>query len=50
MTNMGIYDMFIVVGVLAAVIALTSVPLIVWGRSWRIRLAGGYQKYAERQY
>jgi hypothetical protein len=50
MTNMGIYDMFVVCGVLAAVIALTCVPLIIWGRQFRERLAGRYLKYQERQY
>lgn len=50
MTNMGIYDMFVVCGVLAALIALTCVPLIIWGRLFRQRLAGRYMKYEERQY
>lgn len=47
---MGVYDMFVVCAVLAALIALTCVPLIVWGRRWRIALAGRYQGFAERQY
>ncbi|KAK5092630.1 hypothetical protein LTR70_009176 [Exophiala xenobiotica] len=50
MTNMGIYDMFVVCAVLAAVIALTHLPLLIWGRRWRIALAPEYQKYAQRQY
>lgn len=48
--TMGVYDMFVVCAVLAAVIALTCVPLIIWGREWRIALARKYQKFAERQY
>lgn len=47
---MGIYDMFVICGVLAAVIGLTCVPLIVWGRKWRAQLAGKYSKWQERQY
>lgn len=47
---MGVYNMFAICAVLAAVIALTCLPLIVWGRKWRILLTGRYQKYAERQY
>lgn len=47
---MGVYDMFVVCAVLAAIIALTCVPLIVWGRRWRVLLAVRYQRFAERQY
>jgi hypothetical protein len=47
MVNMGIYDMFVVCGVLAAVIALTCVPFLIWGRAWRVKLASRYAKYAK---
>lgn len=49
MVNLGIYNMFVVCGVMAAVIAMTSIPLTIWGRQWRSSLAGRYEKYASRQ-
>jgi hypothetical protein len=49
MKNMGVYNMFVLCGVLGAVVAVTAVPLTIWGRKWRIVLARRYQKYAARQ-
>lgn len=46
----GTYTMFVVMGVLSALIVLTSIPLIIWGRKWRVLLAGRYQHYAEKQF
>lgn len=40
--GMGIYNMYIVM-------ALTVVPLIVWGRAWRVKLAGRFEHFAALQ-
>lgn len=45
--NMGFYNMFALLGALAAVIALTCVPLMIWGRFWRVKLADRYAAMAE---
>ncbi|KAF5011312.1 hypothetical protein FDECE_2562 [Fusarium decemcellulare] len=39
MEGMGVYNMFVVMGCIATAVALTCVPLIVWGRKFRIQLA-----------
>lgn len=49
LADMGVYDMFVVCGVLAAVIALLVVPLIIFGRRWRIQLAGKYMSFKTRR-
>ncbi|KPI39025.1 putative MFS-type transporter [Cyphellophora attinorum] len=49
MTGMGVFNMFIMLGCLGLAVALTCVPLIIWGRRWRIRLAGRYEYFAMRQ-
>ena len=46
-SSMGFYNMFALLGALAALIALTCVPLIVWGRYWRLRLADTYASLRE---
>ncbi|KAK7419043.1 hypothetical protein QQX98_003545 [Neonectria punicea] len=50
MTNMGVYDMFVLLGCIAAAIALTCVPLIIWGRGYRVQLADKYRHFAAQQY
>ena len=47
---MGVYDMFVLLGCLAIAVALTCVPLIIWGRQWRKKLAPKYEYYAAKQY
>ena len=42
MTGMGVYNMFLLLGILTALVVLTCVPLRIWGRCWRKRLAGLY--------
>lgn len=49
-TSMGVYNMYVVVGCLTALVTLTCVPFFFWGRTWRVRLAQEYRKYAARQY
>ena len=48
--NMGFYNMFALLGGLAALIALTCVPLIIWGRHWRVKLADLYAKLAKEDH
>jgi hypothetical protein len=48
--NMGFYNMFALLGGLAALIALTCVPLMVWGRYWRVKLADLYAEMAKEDY
>ncbi|RVX75429.1 hypothetical protein B0A52_00782 [Exophiala mesophila] len=50
MEGMGVYDMFVLLGCLAIAVALTCVPLIIWGRQWRKKLAPKYEYYAAKQY
>jgi hypothetical protein len=50
MAGMGVYNMFVLLGCLGLAVALTSVPMIIWGRKWRVQLAGRYEFYAAKQY
>ncbi|KAF7557780.1 hypothetical protein G7Z17_g443 [Cylindrodendrum hubeiense] len=50
MTNMGVYNMFVLLGCISAAIALTCIPLIIWGRKFRVQLADKYAHYAALQY
>lgn len=50
MEGMGVYDMFVLLGCLSIAVALTCVPLIIWGRKWRAKLAGRYEHFAAKQY
>jgi MFS family permease len=45
-SQMGVYNMFLLLGVLAAVIMLTCVPLMIWGRRWRMKLGDRYMALA----
>jgi hypothetical protein len=49
-TNTGFYKMFALLGGLAAVVALTCVPLMIWGRHWRVKLADLYVEMAKDDY
>ena len=49
-TNLGLHDMFTSVGCLALALNLTTVPMIIWGRDWRIRCAERYERMSERQF
>jgi hypothetical protein len=48
--GMGVYNMFVLLGCLSIGVALTSVPLMIWGRKWRIKFAGRYEYFAAKQY
>ncbi|KAK4944136.1 hypothetical protein LTR10_016469 [Elasticomyces elasticus] len=48
--GMGVYNMFVLLGCLSIAIALTCVPLIIWGRAWRIKLAPRYEHFVAKQY
>ncbi len=48
--KMGVYNMFALLGGLAGLIALTCVPLIIWGRHWRMKLADLYAEMAKEDY
>ncbi|KIW76508.1 hypothetical protein Z517_11254 [Fonsecaea pedrosoi CBS 271.37] len=50
MTNMGVYNMFVLLGCLSIAVVLTCVPLIIWGRKWRAHFAGRYEYFAAKQY
>ncbi|KEF62807.1 uncharacterized protein A1O9_00780 [Exophiala aquamarina CBS 119918] len=50
MEGMGVYNMFVLLGCLSIAVALTSVPLMIWGRSWRARLAGRYEYFVSKQF
>ncbi|KAM6520091.1 hypothetical protein FALCPG4_013643 [Fusarium falciforme] len=50
MAGMGVYDMFVLLGCIAAAIALTCVPLMIWGRKFRARLAPKYDYFIDQQF
>ncbi|KIW10970.1 hypothetical protein PV08_10269 [Exophiala spinifera] len=50
MNGMGVYNMFVLLGCLSIAVALTSVPLVIWGRTWRMKLAGKYEYFVAKQY
>lgn len=50
MDGMGVYNMFVLLSVIAAAVALTCIPIIIWGRSFRIRYAEKYRALAALQY
>ncbi|VUC33661.1 unnamed protein product [Clonostachys rosea] len=50
METMGVYDMFVVIGCIATGVALTSVPVIIWGRRFRVQLADKYAHFIDQQY
>ncbi|KAM5350334.1 hypothetical protein ACJ41O_006839 [Fusarium nematophilum] len=50
MAGMGVYNMFVLLGCIAVVIAFTCVPLIFWGRRFRAQLAPKYDYFIDQQY
>lgn len=50
MEGMGVYNMFVLLGCLGVGVALTCVPLIIWGRKWRANLAPKYEYFAAKQW
>ncbi|KAF4336859.1 HOL1 substrate-H+ antiporter [Fusarium beomiforme] len=50
MEGMGVYNMFVVLSCISALVALTCIPMIIWGRKFRTRLAGKYDYYIDQQY
>ncbi|KPI45398.1 putative MFS-type transporter [Cyphellophora attinorum] len=47
MDSMGVYNMFLLLGILTALVMLTSVPLLIWGKRWRIKLGDKYKDLAK---
>ena len=48
--NMGVYSMFVLLGCLGLVVSSTYIPMLIWGKKWRIRCAKRYEYYALRQF
>ena len=49
-SRMGFYNMFALLGGLAALVALTCVPLMIWGRYWRVQLADTYAELVKDEH
>jgi MFS family permease len=47
MDSMGVYNMFLLLGILTALVMVTSVPLLIWGKRWRIRLGDRYRELSK---
>ncbi|KAF4537473.1 MFS transporter [Lasiodiplodia theobromae] len=45
----GLTNMFVTCGVISLVVSLLFVPVVVWGRRWRVRLAGRCEGLVGRQ-
>lgn len=50
MASMGVYDMFVLLGCVAVAIAPTCVPLMIWGRRLRAKLAAKCNYFIGQQY
>ncbi|KAF5686923.1 HOL1 substrate-H+ antiporter [Fusarium circinatum] len=50
MEGMGVYNMYVVLGCISTAVALTCVPMVIWGRTFRVRLAGKYEYFTNKQY
>ncbi|KAH6952200.1 major facilitator superfamily domain-containing protein [Fusarium avenaceum] len=50
MESMGVYDMFVVLSCISTAIALTCIPMVIWGRKFRVQLAGKYDYFINQQY
>lgn len=49
MTGMGVYNMFVLMGCIATAVALTCVPMVIWGREFRVRLSKKYDYSVDQQ-
>jgi hypothetical protein len=47
---LGFYNLFTCVGCIALGLNLTVVPMIIWGKKWRLLCAKRYQAMADRQF
>ncbi|KAJ4258878.1 hypothetical protein NW762_007965 [Fusarium torreyae] len=50
MAGMGVYDMYVVLGCLSTAVALTCIPMVIWGRRFRVKLAAKYDYFIDQQY
>lgn len=50
MEGMGVYNMFVVLSCISTAIALTCIPMVIWGRKFRVQLAGKYDYFINQQY
>lgn len=48
--QMGVYDMYVLLGCVGLAVSLTCVPLILRGRHWRIKFAARYEYFKGKQY
>jgi hypothetical protein len=48
--GMGVYNMFILLGVLSLTVCATCVPMLIYGKKLRIKCADNYKKFAARQF
>lgn len=44
---MGYQDTFILCAVIGLIFNLLVIPMIIWGKSWRIKLAEKYYRFAK---
>ncbi|RDW68165.1 hypothetical protein BP6252_09561 [Coleophoma cylindrospora] len=49
-SGMGVYNMFVFLGVLSFGISATYIPMLIWGKKMRIKCAAKYAMYAKTQY
>lgn len=49
-SGMGVYNMFVFLGVLSFGISSTYIPMLIWGKKMRIKCAAKYAMYARTQY
>ncbi|RDW82986.1 hypothetical protein BP5796_04477 [Coleophoma crateriformis] len=49
-TGMGLYNMFVFLGILSLGISATYIPMMIWGKAMRIRCAAKYRDFAKTQY
>jgi len=47
--GMGTFNMFIMLGCISVLFNLMSVPILIWGKSWRRRCARRYEALARLQ-
>jgi TRAP-type C4-dicarboxylate transport system permease large subunit len=47
--SIGLYNMFICAGVLAFACYMTTIPILIWGRKWRVQTALKYEQLILRR-
>lgn len=48
--GMGVYNMFVFLGVLSFGVSATYIPMLIWGKRMRVKCAASYADYARMQY